>query len=131
MRIGIIESGGGDLADVFIREVSAKVATVDYQRKAVLDQFDALAFAKKFSTLDNVVLIVKLDPDQHEQNAAFYEGLAVLEAETGKNIFKCFYTDDEDGEAAVKELATTFVNYLYYPERLKKEPEAQEGPFGI
>jgi hypothetical protein len=129
MKIGIVECGG-ELADVFLNEVSAKVATVDFQKKRALDLFDALAFAKKFAALDHVVIIARLDPDEHEQNAAFYEGLAVLEAETGKNIFKCLYRDEDEGGALVKELAETFVNYLFYPDKLKKPPAAEES-FGI
>jgi hypothetical protein len=125
MRIGIVECGG-DLADIFLKEVSAKLATVDFQKKKALDVFDALAFAKKLAGLDQLVLIARIDPDQPDQNAAFYEGLAVLEAETGKNIFKCIYTEDDDGEAAVKTLAETFINYLFYPDKLKKPPAPEE-----
>jgi riboflavin synthase len=132
MRIGIIEYGA-ELANVFEKEISAKIAGVEVKKKAALDMFDVLAFTKKMVDFDHLVIIVGMIRENKDVNAAFFDGLAMLETETGKNIFKCIYYEDEDGEALVKELVETFVNYLYYPEKLKAKPAevSEETPEGF
>lgn len=108
MRVGIIEYGG-EFGKVFQEEVAKQIETISFQYKKALDVFDVLAFAKKMSDLDHVVIIVQKDEGREKELDAFYDGLANLEAETGKNIFKCIYDSDEGGEDAVKELADKFV----------------------
>lgn len=124
MDIGIVEYGG-KLTQIFEEAVSKELVQARFKKKKALDIFDVLAFARKFSDLDQVVIIAELIRDEKEKNEAFYDGLADLEAETGKNIFKAIYYDDEEGEPVVKELAETFVNYLYHPEKLEKEKKEE------
>lgn len=127
MEIGIVEYGG-NLSNVFEEIISSKVGQSFFKKKKALDVFDVLAFTKKFIDMDQVVVIVELKRDEKEENKAFFEALARLEADTGKNIFKAIYYDDEDGKASVEELAEKFVNYLFYPEKLKEEKK-KEGEF--
>jgi len=110
MKVGIIEYGG-ELNKIFQKEVGEKVETVYFEVKKALDLFDVLAYAKKMATLDQLVIIVN-KTDEKELNA-FYDGLAFLEAETGKNIFKCIYDEEENGESLVKELAESFVKNVF------------------
>ena len=126
MDIGIVEYGG-KLTQVFEDIVSKELIQARFKKKKALDIFDVLAFARKFSDLDQVVIIAELIRDEKEKNEAFYDGLADLEADTGKNIFKAIYYDDEEGEPVVKELGETFINYLYHPEKLEKKEEGGEG----
>jgi hypothetical protein len=127
MKIGIVELGG-DLGIVFQKAVGPRIETSEFQTKKALDLFDVLAYARKMINSDQLVIIVRLREEDKDLNNIFYEGLAGLEAETGKNIFKYIYKEDDDVEAGVKELAETFFNSLFHPERLvKKEEEPEEG----
>jgi hypothetical protein len=122
MKIGIVEYGG-ELNKIFQSEVSKNIETADFQVKKALDLFDVLAFARKMSDLDQLVIIADMEDQEPDVKRVFLQGLATLEEETGKNIFKCLYEDD--GEGQVKELAETFFNYLFHPERLEKEKEKE------
>ena len=129
MRIGIVEVGG-ELSKVFQSEIAPRIEMAEFETKKALDLFDVLAYTRKMIGLDQLVLIVHLDSEETELNRVFFQGLATLEGETGKNIFKCFYYEDEEGEPKVKELADTFFNYIFSPEKLeKKEKPEEEFPF--
>ena len=108
MKVGIIEYGG-DLNKIFQDEVAKQIETISFQAKKTLDLLDVLAFAKKMVDLDQLVIIANTDEISDRELDAFYDGLAVFEAETGKNIFKCIYKEEEGGETLVKELAAAFV----------------------
>jgi len=125
MKIGIVEMGG-DLHKVFQAELSGKIETAEFQVKKALDLFDVLAYSRRLISSDQLVVIVKFSEEEPELKSVFLHGLATLEEETGKNIFKCFYYEDEDAEAKVKELAETFFNYLFHPEKLEKKEEPKE-----
>jgi hypothetical protein len=117
---------GGDLHKVFQAELSGKIETAEFQVKKALDLFDVLAYSRRLISSDQLVVIVKFSEEEPELKSVFLHGLATLEEETGKNIFKCFYYEDEDAEAKVKELAETFFNYLFHPEKLEKKEEPKE-----
>lgn len=126
MRVAIVEYGG-NLALVFEKIVSEKIANVEFEKKRALDVFDVLAFARQMAEQDQIVIIAFIDPEDQGMKTAFYEGLATLEADTGKNIFKCLYS--EDGAAEVEKLAEAFITYIYQPEKLEKAA-AEEGEGG-
>jgi riboflavin synthase len=122
MKIGIVEHGGG-LTEEFQKIISEKIAGVQFVRKKALDLFDVLALARQIGDgCDQLVIIVFMGDEEKEQRPAFYMGLATLEAETGKIIFKHIYEDESD----IKEFAELFINYLYYPAKLEKEEEKEE-----
>lgn len=122
MKIGIVEHEG-ELAEEFKKIVSEKIAGVQFIKKMALDLFDVLALARQVSDeCDQVVIIVFMSDEEKEQRPAFYMGLATLEVETGKIIFKHLYEDEGD----IKEFTETFINYLYYPEKLKEEEKEDE-----
>jgi hypothetical protein len=126
MRISIVESGG-NLSKVFQESVGRKLETATFEAKKALDLFDVLAYSRRMISSDQLVIITLLNSEELELNKVFFQGLATLEAETGKNIFKCFYNEDEDGEAKVKELAETFIEYLFSPAKsAPKKPEEDE-----
>jgi hypothetical protein len=124
MQIAIVEYGG-KLADIFEKTISEKVADAGFEKKRALDLFDVLALARQMADREQLVIIAYLDPDEPEQRSAFYDGLATLEADTGKNIFKCLYS--EHGEAEIEKLVEDFINYIYYPEKLEEEKEEEFG----
>ena len=128
MKIGIVEYDGG-LSEIFEKIVSEKIPEAEFKKKMALDIFDVLAFAKKFVDMDQLVIIIELKREEKDRSDAFFEGLAKLEADTGKNIFKCIFYDDEEGEPVIKELAETFINYLFYPEKLKEKKKKEEEEF--
>jgi hypothetical protein len=115
VKIGIIEFGG-EFSRIFQKEVEAKIGTATFQTKTALDLFDVLAFARKMVTFDHVAIIAEISPEEREKNTAFYNGLASLEAETGKNIFKYIYEEGEADEEEIKKFAEKFVNSLF-PEK--------------
>ncbi len=123
MRIGIVESGG-NLSKIFQESVSKKMETANFENKKALDLFDVLAYSRRMISSDQLVIIALLNSEELELNKVFFQGLAMLEEETGKNIFKCFYNEDEDGEAKVRELADTFIEYLFSP--AKPAPKKSE-----
>ena len=125
MKIGIIEFDG-ELTGVLQGELSTKIEMVEFESKKALDLLDVLAYAKKLSSLDQIAIIAQLDEDNKTMSNIFLSGLATLEAETGKNIFKCLYEEHEDGEAKVKELAETMFNYMFHPEKLSEKKEEKE-----
>lgn len=113
MKIGVVEFGG-DLTRAFADPIEKEVANVSFVKKRALDLFDVLAFARKLSQdCDQVVMLVELDEEKKTENNAFYEGLAVLEADTGKPIFKLIYLPGEAGEEDAAELSKTFLNYVF------------------
>lgn len=118
----MVESGKS-VSGVFREMVEKDVANASFQTKKALDPYDVLAFAKKFINLDHVVIFVELEREKKEENEAFFDGLADLEVDTGKNIFKCIYYDDESGEDTAKVTAEKFLEYAYgkAPSEEKKE----------
>jgi len=118
-----VESGG-KVADIFRDIIDKEVANANFKTKKALDPFDVLAFARKFANLDHIVIFVQLEKEDKETKEAFLAGLATLEADTGKNIFKCIYYDDEDGEAAAKDTADEFLEYAYGKAPPKEEEES-------
>lgn len=129
MRIGIVESGG-DLSKIFQEKVAKKLETATFETKKALDLFDVLAYARRMISSDQLVIIALLNSEELELNKVFFQGLAMLEGETGKNIFKCFYNEDEDGEAKVRELADTFIEYLFSPAKPAPKKPEEEGDYG-
>ena len=128
MKIGIVELGDGKLAGLLKDLLADKIEEADFSVKKALDLFDALAFARQFSLkTDQVVLIAELNPENKDENAAFYNGLAILEEDTGKPVFKSFYSTEQRGEDQVKETAEAIVNYLYHPELLGKQKKTAGG----
>ena len=140
MKVGIVEFGEENLTEIFIEAVSKDVADISFRRKKALDMFDALALTKQVASaqeedaLDQLVLIVELSEEEKDKNDAFYKGLASLEADTGRTIFKCIYMPEEGGESEIKELANTFINHLFKPSKprgeAKEEEEAEAAIFG-
>jgi len=130
MRVGIVELGA-DLSKIFQSEVGLRIETAEFEVKKALDLFDVLAYARKMINDDQLVLIVQMNSEEADINKVFLQGLASLEGETGKNIFKCFYYEDEDGESKVKELAETFFNYLFHPDRLEKKKSEEGSEFPL
>lgn len=126
MKISIIECGG-KLAEAFVEIVGKKVEEASFSTKKALDLYDVLAFARKASAdADQVVIIAQVDPEAKDQNAAFYNGLAVLEADTGKPIFKLIYSPEENGEALLAEFAQKFINCLFFPNKVEEPGETGE-----
>jgi len=124
MKIAIIEEGG-ELTAILQEEIAKKAQTATFEVKKALDLFDVLAYGRKMIASDHLIIVAQLDTEETELNKVFYSGLAMLEEETGKNIFKCIYTDADDGEEMVRELAETFLNYvLGVPKKQKEEEES-------
>ena len=123
MRISVVEVGG-NLSKIFQESVGKKLETANFETKKALDLFDVLAYSRRMISSDQLVIIALLNSEESELNKVFFQGLAMLEGETGKNIFKCFYNEDEDGEAKVRELAETFIEYLFSP--TKPTPKKSE-----
>lgn len=130
MKIGIVEMGG-ELNKIFQSELAGKLETAEFEFKKALDMFDVLAYSRKLIDADHLVVIVQFSEEEPDLKKIFMQGLATLEEETGKNIFKCFYYEDEDADAKIKELAETFFNFLFHPERLEKKEEPKEEDFGL
>ncbi|RLG21079.1 hypothetical protein DRN74_03520 [Candidatus Micrarchaeota archaeon] len=128
MDIAIVEYGA-DLSDFFIKRVEEKIADVSYVKKKALDLLDCLAFLKQLSSHEHLILIAEIERSETEKIDAFYQGLAVLEAETGKNIFKYFYESDEWSEEGIKNFADMFIDYVFHPEKLKEEEKKEEELF--
>jgi len=130
MKIGIVEMGG-DLNKIFQSELAGKLETAEFEVKKALDLFDVLAYSRKLIGSDHLITIVQFSEEEPDLKRIFLQGLATLEEETGKNIFKCFYYEDEDAEGKIKELAEMFFNFLFHPEKLEKKEEPKEGDFGL
>ena len=130
MKIGIVEMGG-ELSKIFQSELVGKLETADFEVKKALDLFDVLAYSRKLINSDHLVVILQFSEEEPDLKRIFLQGLATLEEETGKNIFKCFYYEDEDAEEKVKELAEMFYNFLFHPEKLGKKEEPKEEEFGL
>ena len=129
MKIGIVEMGA-DLNKVFQSELAGRIETADFEVKKALDLFDVLAYSRKLINSDHLVVIVQFSEEEPDLKRIFLQGLATLEEETGKNIFKCFYYEDEDAEEKIKELAEMFYNFLFHPEKLEKKEEPKGEEFG-
>ena len=130
MKIGIVEMGG-ELNKIFQSELAGKIETAEFEVKKALDLFDVLAYSRKLIGSDHLVVIVQFSEEEPDLKRIFLQGLATLEEETGKNIFKCFYYEDEDSEGKIKELAEMFFNFLFHPEKLEKKEEPKEEDFGL
>ena len=130
MKIGIVEMGG-DLNKIFQSELAGKLETAEFEVKKALDLFDVLAYSRKLIGSDHLITIIQFSEEEPDLKRIFLQGLATLEEETGKNIFKCFYYEDEDAEGKIKELAEMFFNFLFHPEKLEKKEEPKEGDFGL
>ena len=130
MKIGIVEMGG-ELNKIFQSELAGKIETAEFEVKKALDLFDVLAYSRKLIGSDHLIVIVQFSEEEPDLKKIFLQGLATLEEETGKNIFKCFYYEDEDSDAKIKELAETFYNFLFHPEKLEKKEEPKEEDFGL
>jgi len=130
MKIGIVEMGG-ELSKAFQSELAGKIETAEFEVKKAFDLFDVLAYSRKLISSDQLVIIVQFSEEEPDLKKIFLHGLATLEEETGKNIFKCFYYEDEDAEEKVKELAEMFYNFLFHPEKLEKKEEPKEEEFGL
>ncbi|MBI1973800.1 hypothetical protein HYS54_03220 [Candidatus Micrarchaeota archaeon] len=120
MKFGIVEYGQ-KLSNIVEKEISEEVANCSFVKKQASDLFDLLAFARKLSQeTDQVIMLVELEEEQKAQNDAFYNGLAVLEAETGKPIFKLVYQQGEAGEKEARKFARSILEQLFGK---KKEEE--------
>ena len=129
MRISIVESGG-DLSKIFQEKVAKKIETATFETKKALDLFDVLAYSRRMINSDQLVIIAMLNSEELELNKVFFQGLAMFEGETGKNIFKCFYNEDENGEAKVSDLADTFVEYLFPSSKPSPKKSKEDNYFG-
>ena len=127
MDIGIVEYGD-ELSGIFMDEIRKQIADVSFVNKKALDLMDCLAFLKQLANREQLILIAEIDKDEDDEIHAFYQALATLEADTGKNIFKYFYEPGESSEEGIKSFAEIFINYLFHPERLKEET-TERGPF--
>ena len=130
MKIGIVEMGG-ELNKIFQSELAGKIETAEFEVKKAFDLFDVLAYSRKLIGADHLITIVQFSEEEPDLKRIFLQGLATLEGETGKNIFKCFYYEDEDSEGKIKELAEMFYNVLFHPEKLVKKEEPKEEDFGL
>lgn len=132
MKVGIVEYGEENLTDIFVEMTSKDIGDISFNRKKVLDAFDALASMKGMASaadedaVDQLVLIVELDEEEKDKNDAFYKALANLEVETGRSIFKCIYNPEEGGESEIKDLANTFINHLFKPSKPRGEEAGEE-----
>ncbi|MBI4214995.1 hypothetical protein HY546_03285 [archaeon] len=127
VKFGIVEFGA-KLAQFVEEEISEEVANSSFIIKRVADLFDLLAYARKLSQeVDHLILFAELDEEQKTQNDAFYNGLAVLSADTGKPIFKLIYNAGEAGEREARELAAEILEKLYGKKREKEEPDEEGG----
>lgn len=131
MDLGIVEYGE-ELTEIFAGEIRKNVADVSIARKRAMDLTDTLAYLKQLSSHEHLILFAEIDREEKADEAhAFYQGLAVLEASTGRNIFKYFYGPGDASESGVRNFAEIVVNYIYHPERLRqmKDGEKMEDSF--
>lgn len=129
MKIALIDvaDNTGDYPAVFEEAIRGKAQELSVKKKTALDMLDVIALAKRFSAeSDYVAIFVEETGENKARFGAFYEGLAVLEAETGKEIVKCIVKEGEDGEALAKEAAEKFINYVFYPGKLKEKKAAKK-----
>jgi hypothetical protein len=125
MKIGIIEFNS-ELGKTLQQDLSAKMEMAEFKMQRALDILDVLAYTRMMISLDQIAIIAQFDEDDPAIKNIFLSALATLEAETGKNIFKCFYNEHEDGESSVKELAETMFNYMFHPEKLSEKKKKKE-----
>ncbi|MEM3411875.1 MAG: hypothetical protein QW735_02795 [archaeon] len=68
------------------------VANAQVRVKKASDLFDCLALLKQSISSDYLILIGEIEK---KYEGAFYTGLAVLQADTGKSIIKKIFSEDE------------------------------------
>lgn len=132
MKIALIDvaDNTGDYPAVFEEAIRGKAQELSVKKKTALDLLDVIALAKRFSAESDYVAIFVEETDENKARFnAFYEGLAVLEAETGKEIVKCIVKEGEDGEALAKDAAERFINYVFYPGKLKEKKKEKKERF--
>lgn len=106
MELTIIQYGPEVIPEV-MEKIKEEIATVKFKTARANDPLDALAFARTASdNSDQIMMFIQIPEEQKHIRNAFYNGLAHLEASTGKTIIKDIYTDIEepDIEKAVDEL---------------------------
>ncbi len=111
MEVTIVQHGKEVVQEV-MEKVSEEVAKVKFNVKRADDPIDSLAYAKKGSEeSDYVMLFVEIPEDKDYLRNSFYNGLAFLEATTGKTILKEIYTDLEEPD--VDEVVKKFIESAF------------------
>lgn len=108
MRIAIVQSGEENVAQEATEKLEEKLATAEVTSASADDPFDVLAKSKSLlNKNDFLVMIIGLDKDKKEMNTGFYSGLASLQLDTGKTIYKEIYKglEEPDVEGLVEKIA--------------------------
>jgi len=125
MEVAIIEATEeGNLNVAFQKEVHAAAEGVNFTVKKASDMFNALAYARKLSAENKIlVLICELSKTQ-EENEGFFTGLANFQAETGKRVYKLLFKPDEGMD--IIEFANNFIDAEFKRKREKAEAKEQD-----
>lgn len=132
MKVALIDvaQNSGDYPAAFEKVLREKVEELSVTKKTALELLDVLALAKQFSAKsDYVAIFVEETEENKKKFEAFYGGLARLEADTGKVVVKCIVGEGEDGEALALETAEKFVDYVFFPERLREKKKEKKERF--
>ncbi len=114
VTVGIVEKSSENLAPFFEEYLFNRVEQISFKKKKTNDLFDTLAFTRQMlEKTDETMLIVELDIEEKEENEAFLFALANMEANTGKQVFKAIFYNDEEGKPLVEEAAKQFIKTVY------------------
>ena len=96
MKIGIIQAGE-DILEEVTEELEERIATLEIKTAEAEDPIGAIGKARKLADqVDILIMFVELEKGDEAMRTSFYSGLAQLEAEVTKEIYREIYTDREE-----------------------------------
>lgn len=121
MEVALIEATeDGKLGQEFQKEVHRQAEGVNFTYKKASDLLNALAYAKKLSGENKIIVLICELSRKKDLNTAFYNALASFQADTGKRVYHLVFEPTEGAD--IIEFANEFIDAEFDRKR-KIEPE--------